>query len=56
MKNIQWIFVLFAVLTAASMALIGIAIAERSLLGIVFAVILLIIVMVFAFKKKRSLN
>ncbi|WP_169865017.1 YlaF family protein [Sutcliffiella halmapala] len=56
MKNIQWIFVLFAVLAASSLALIGIAIAERSTIGIVSAFILLFIVMGFGFRKKRSMR
>ena len=56
MKNIQWIFVLFACLAASSMGFIGIAIAERSLTGIVFAIILLFIIMGFGFKKKRSMR
>lgn len=56
MKNIQWIFVLFAVLAASSMALVGIAVAERSPIGIVLAFILLFIVMGIGFKKKRSMG
>jgi uncharacterized Tic20 family protein len=56
MKNIQWIFILYAVLAAVSMALIGIAIGERNPIGIVSAIILLIIIMGFGFKKKQSMG
>jgi hypothetical protein len=56
MKNIQWIFMLFAVLAAFSLGLIGIAIGERNTSGIVFGFVLFAAVMGLGFKTKRKMR
>ncbi|WP_406564896.1 MULTISPECIES: DUF5325 family protein [Bacillus] len=53
MKNIQWKFIAFAIATAFSMGLIGVAVAYRSLTGIILSTILVIIVMGLGFRAKR---
>ncbi|AKP46710.1 MULTISPECIES: YlaF family protein [Bacillus] len=54
MKNIQWIFLFFAVAAAASIIGIGIFIAEQSLAGIIICIILLFAIMGTGFKLKRK--
>jgi hypothetical protein len=54
MKQIKWIFILFALFATASMMGIGIAIAERSIVGILFSVISLLIVMGTGFSLKKK--
>ncbi|CAG9619865.1 YlaF family protein [Sutcliffiella rhizosphaerae] len=56
MKNIKWIFILFAVLAAVSLGLVGIAIGERSTLGIIGAFVLFALVMGFGFKTKKKMR
>lgn len=54
MNNIQWKFVAFAIATAFSMGLIGVAVSYRSLTGIILSTILVIVVMGLGFKAKRK--
>jgi hypothetical protein len=54
MKQIKWLFLLFAIVAAACIAGIGIAIAERSVLGIIACMIATVCAfgLGFSFKKK----
>jgi Family of unknown function (DUF5325) len=54
MKQIKWIFVVFAVLAAASIMGIGVAIGEESILGIIGSILVLVVVMGFGFKTKAK--
>jgi hypothetical protein len=56
MKQIKWIFVLYAVLAAVSIMGIGVAIGEKSILGVIGSIIALIIIMGFGFKTKAKLR
>jgi hypothetical protein len=56
MKGIKWIFLIFAVLSAASMMGIGIAIAEKSMLGVMGSIIALIFIMGLGFKTKQRMR
>ncbi|WP_040227912.1 YlaF family protein [Bhargavaea cecembensis] len=56
MKNIKWIFVLYALAALASMVLIGFAIGAKSILGIIGAIVLLCAVMGFGFKTKKAMR
>ncbi|WP_409253561.1 YlaF family protein [Bacillus sp. SCS-153A] len=54
MKNIKWIFVMYAVLAAVCIMGIGIAISEKSLLFAVLAVAAWVFVMGYGFKAKKK--
>ncbi|EDL64699.1 YlaF family protein [Bacillus sp. SG-1] len=54
MKNIKWIFVLYAVLSAVCIMGIGIAISEKSLFLAILAVAAWISVMGYGFKTKKK--
>ncbi|QFT88717.1 hypothetical protein FIU87_08680 [Bacillus sp. THAF10] len=56
MKDIKWPMLIFAILAAVSLGLVGIAIAERSPLGIVGAFVLFVLVMGFGFKTKKKMR
>ncbi|HJV16213.1 MAG TPA: YlaF family protein [Bacillales bacterium] len=56
MKGIKWIFLIFAILSAASMMGIGIAIAEKSMIGVMGSIIALIFIMGLGFKTKRRMR
>jgi arginine exporter protein ArgO len=53
-KNIKWIFVLYAVLAAVCIMGIGIAISEKSILIAVLAVAAWVFVMGYGFKTKKK--
>lgn len=53
-KKINAVFLGFAIATVICLMLIGVAIAERSLIGLVFAVISTIFVMGFGFVIKKK--
>ncbi|WP_248278513.1 YlaF family protein [Bacillus sp. DNRA2] len=53
--NIKWLFLLFAIVTAACIAGIGIAVAERSILGIVGCTIATIASFGLGFSMKKKL-
>ncbi|AIE59503.1 YlaF family protein [Bacillus methanolicus] len=55
MKEIKWIFLLFAIAAAFCIMGIGIAIAERSIVGAIVSIVLLMFVMGFGFKMKRKM-
>ncbi|MEC1521004.1 YlaF family protein [Neobacillus niacini] len=54
MKQIKWVFIVFAVLAAASIMGIGVAIGEKSILGVIGSILVLIVVMGFGFKTKAK--
>jgi hypothetical protein len=54
MKQIKWIFVVFAVLAAVSIMGIGVAIGEESILGVIGSILALVLVMGFGFKTKAK--
>ncbi|WP_100330781.1 YlaF family protein [Bacillus xiapuensis] len=56
MKEIKWIFVLFAVAAASCMIGMGIAIGEESLIGFISCVIALVAVMGFGFSAKAKMR
>jgi hypothetical protein len=56
MKQIKWIFVVFAVLAAVSIMGIGVAIGEESILGVIGSILALVLIMGFGFKTKAKLR
>ncbi|WP_421384377.1 YlaF family protein [Bacillus salacetis] len=54
MKNIKWIFVMYAVLAAVCIMGIGIAISEKSIILAVLAVAAWVLVMGYGFKTKKK--
>lgn len=54
MKQIKWLFLLFAIIAAACIAGIGIAVAERSIIGIIACIFATVgaFGLGFSFKKK----
>ncbi|SDM49892.1 hypothetical protein SAMN05518871_101375 [Psychrobacillus sp. OK028] len=56
MGNIKWIFVLYSIGAILSMALIGIAVALRSIPLILIFLILLFVIMGFGFKTKKKMR
>lgn len=53
--KIKWLFLLFAILAAACIAGIGIAVAERSILGIIGCIIATIASFGLGFSMKKKL-
>lgn len=56
MKQGKWIFLVLAVLAALFMIGIGVAVGERSILGIIFAIIGLNAVMATGFIMKKRMR
>ncbi|MDQ0217221.1 hypothetical protein ELQ35_08190 [Peribacillus cavernae] len=56
MKNIQWNFLILALLATASLAWTGIAIGERSLIGIFLSILALFVIMGFGFATKKKMR
>ena len=56
MKEIKWVFVFYAIITAAAIIGIGVAIGERSILGIFIYTLLTIMIMGSGFKKKSKMR
>ena len=56
MKSGKWVFFLLAFIAAASMVSVGIAVGERSILGIVISIIALIAAMGFGFATKKKMR
>ncbi|MCM3690024.1 YlaF family protein [Neobacillus niacini] len=54
MKQIKWIFVLYAILATVSIMGIGVAIGEESILGIIGSIIVLVLVMGLGFITKAK--
>lgn len=56
MKKINVLFLGLAIVTVISLMSIGVAIAERSILGIVFAMTATILIMGFGFMLKKRMR
>ncbi|MCH1623933.1 YlaF family protein [Fredinandcohnia quinoae] len=56
MKKVNILMLFFAFATAFSIMLIGVAIAERSLLGIILSIIAVIIVAGLGFSSKKKMR
>lgn len=56
MKQVKWFFLVLAILSAASIAGIGVAIAAESIEGIVGCILALIIIMGVGFSRKAKLR
>ncbi|HEY9576285.1 MAG TPA: YlaF family protein [Pseudobacillus sp.] len=56
MKEIKWIFVFFAVAAASCMIGMGIAIGEKSILGLILCIVALVAVMGFGFSTKAKMR
>ncbi|MBM7703369.1 YlaF family protein [Metabacillus iocasae] len=56
MKNIKWVFVLYAILATASIMAIGIFVGEGSFFGIIGALLALVVVMGFGFVTKKKMR
>lgn len=56
MKNINFLFLSLAILTVIFIMLIGITVAERSVVGIILSIIATILVMGFSFKMKKKMR
>jgi len=53
-KEIKWIFLLYAVFAALSMMGIGVAIGESSIIGILVSIVFLMIFLGLGFKTKKK--
>jgi hypothetical protein len=56
MKKIKWPLLAFALGAAICMMGIGVAVAERSIIGVILAIISLIFVMGYGFKTKKKMR
>ncbi|MCY8406031.1 YlaF family protein [Bacillus sonorensis] len=56
MKQIKWIFLLFAFAAVASIMLIGVAIAEKSVFGVTGALAAVIVIMGAGFTLKKKMR
>ncbi|MGG1678864.1 YlaF family protein [Neobacillus sp. NRS-1170] len=56
MKNIKWPLLIYAILAAASIMGIGVAISEKSLLGIIGCILAVIVIMGLGFSTKKRMR
>jgi len=56
MKNINFLFLGLAIATVISLMLIGVAVAERSILGIISSILASILLMGFGFMMKKRMR
>lgn len=56
MKNVKWSLLVYAILAAASIMGIGIAIGEKSLIGVIGCILAIIVIMGMGFKTKRKMR
>lgn len=56
MKEIKWIFVVYSILAAACIMGIGVAIAEKSILGTLGSIIAVVLIMGMGFKTKKKMR
>jgi hypothetical protein len=54
MKKIKWVFVVYAILAALSIMGIGVAIGEKSIIGVIGSILALIVIMGFGFQTKAK--
>ncbi|TDB55231.1 YlaF family protein [Bacillus sp. CBEL-1] len=56
MKNIKWVFVLYAMLATFSIMAIGIFIGEGSAIGVIGSLVALVTIMGFGFTTKKKMR
>jgi hypothetical protein len=56
MNKVKWPLLVYAILAAASIMGIGIAISEKSLLGVIACVLAIVLIMGLGFKTKRKMR
>ncbi|MDP4103398.1 MAG: YlaF family protein [Bacillota bacterium] len=56
MKQIKWVFLIYAILSAASIIGIGVAVAEKSIIGTISCLIALTLIMGLGFKRKAQMR
>jgi cell division protein FtsW (lipid II flippase) len=56
MKQIKWVFLIYAILSAAVIMGIGIAIAEQSIIGVLSCLVALVIIMGLGFSRKAKMR
>ncbi|OZT12389.1 hypothetical protein CHN50_10780 [Priestia aryabhattai] len=56
MKNIKWVFVLYAMLATFSIMAIGIFIGEGSAIGVIGSLVALVAIMGFGFTTKKKMR
>lgn len=56
MKQIKWVFLIYAILSAASIIGIGVAVAEKSIIGTISSLIALTLIMGLGFKRKAQMR
>ncbi|WML51872.1 YlaF family protein [Neobacillus sp. PS3-12] len=56
MKQIKWVFLIYAILSAASIIGIGVAVAEQSIIGTISCLIALTLIMGLGFKRKAQMR
>jgi hypothetical protein len=56
MNQIKWVFVIYAVLAALSIMGIGVAIGEKSFLGVMGCIVMVLLVMGMGFKTKAKMR
>lgn len=56
MKQIKWIFLVYAMLSALGIMGIGVAIAAQSILGVFACLAAIVVIMGMGFKKKRKMR
>lgn len=56
MKDIQWVFIPYAVAAVLAMCGIGVAVAVKSVLGGIVSIIALILIMGYGFKMKKKIR
>ncbi|WP_462409121.1 YlaF family protein [Neobacillus sp. Marseille-QA0830] len=56
MNQVNWQMLIFAILAAASIMGMGIAIAEKSMLGLFGCIVALVVIMGLGFKTKKKLR
>ena len=54
--NIKWNFLILAILAAMSIGSIGVFIAEKSIIGIIAAIVILCAIMGFGFSQKKKMR
>ena len=56
MNNVKWPLLIYAILAAASIVGIGIAISEKSFIGVLCCIAAVIFIMGLGFKTKRKMR
>ncbi|WP_088005811.1 YlaF family protein [Indiicoccus explosivorum] len=56
MKEIKWVFVFYSLAALVAMAGIGVAVGERSVIGIILTAVVLMVVMGMGFRTKKRMR